>query len=78
MIACADAVRQLWDYVDGIVEESQRAAIEEHLSFCRRCCGELEFAEELRRFLVEKDSDDIPAEVKARLSATLDQLEETA
>ena len=48
MITCAEAVRQLWEYLDGVVEEADREAIEEHLSFCRRCCGELDFADSLR------------------------------
>ncbi len=75
MIACSEAVKQLWEYLDGVVDESERAAIDEHLSFCRRCCGELEFAEELRRFLVEGDSDEIPDDVKTRLTTALDDLE---
>ena len=78
MITCAEAVRQLWDYLDGVVDETDREAIEEHLSFCRRCCGELDFAEELRRFLARSDEPDLPADVKARLLATLTELEEPA
>jgi anti-sigma factor (TIGR02949 family) len=78
MITCAEAVRQLWEYLDGVVEESDREAIEEHLSFCRRCCGELDFAEELRRFLAQPDEAELPADVKARLLATLTELEESA
>lgn len=74
MITCAEAVKQLWDYPDGIVDESQRELVEEHLSFCRRCCGELEFAEELRRFLASHAEDDLPPAVQARLTATLDEL----
>lgn len=75
MITCAEAVRQLWDYLDGLVDESQRQSIEEHLSFCRRCCGEVEFAEELRRFLAEHPESDVPQEARERLLATLDELE---
>jgi hypothetical protein len=60
------------------VEESDRQAIEEHLSFCRRCCGELDFAEELRRFLAQPDEPELPADVKARLLATVTELEEPA
>ena len=78
MITCAEAVRQLWEYLDGVVAESDREAIEEHLSFCRRCCGELDFAEELRRFLAQRDEPDLPPEVRARLLATLTELEEPA
>jgi len=76
VITCAEAVKQLWDYLDGLVEESQRELIEEHLSFCRRCCGELEFAEELRGFLAVHAEDEVPPAVRARLTATLDELEQ--
>lgn len=77
MISCAEAVRQLWDYLDGLVEEPQRVLVEEHLAFCRRCCGELEFAEELRGFLASRAPDELPPEVRARLTATLDELGRT-
>lgn len=75
MITCSEAVEQLWAYLDGTVADENRAAIEEHLSFCRRCCGEVEFAEELRGFLARAAAEEIPAEVRLRLRATLDQLE---
>lgn len=74
MITCAEAVRQLWDYLDGLVEESQRELVEEHLAFCRRCCGELEFAEELRTFLASHADDRVPDDVRSRLTATLEEL----
>jgi len=75
MITCADAVKQLWEYLDGVLAEEDQAAIEEHLSFCRRCCGEVEFAEELRGFLARGPAEEIPDEVRSRLIATLDELE---
>ncbi|HXG77349.1 MAG TPA: zf-HC2 domain-containing protein [Gaiellaceae bacterium] len=75
MITCAEAVRRLWDYLDGIVDETQRELVEEHLAFCRRCCGEVEFAEELRRFLAAHAQDELPGDVRARLAVTLDELE---
>jgi anti-sigma factor (TIGR02949 family) len=77
VISCAEAVKQLGDYLDGIVDDSQRELIEEHLAFCRRCCGELEFAEELRGFLASHAEDDLPPEVYARLTTTLDELGQT-
>lgn len=74
MIPCAEAVRQLWAYLDGVVDEPSREAIDEHLSFCRRCCGEVEFAEELRAFLAVQAAEELPDDVRARLTATLDKL----
>jgi hypothetical protein len=58
-----------------MVDEASRAHIEEHLAFCRRCCGEVEFAHELRRFLADHGNHVLPADVQARLEATLDTLE---
>jgi anti-sigma factor (TIGR02949 family) len=75
MISCSEAVRQLWEYLDGTVEESDRQAIEEHLSLCRRCCGELEFARELRRFLAANAREPIPRDVMARLQGMLEEVD---
>jgi mycothiol system anti-sigma-R factor len=75
MISCAEAVRQLWDYLDGALPDEDRQAIEEHLSFCRRCCGEVEFAEELRGSLARETAERIPDDVRKRLLTTLDELE---
>ena len=74
MISCSDAVKQLWEYLDGTVGEADRRAIEEHLDVCKRCCGEAEFADELRGFLTTHRSDDLPAETRDRLATFMDQL----
>jgi mycothiol system anti-sigma-R factor len=75
MITCAEAVEQLWEYLDGTLADGDRLAIEEHLSFCRRCCGEVEFAEELRGFLAREAAEEIPNDIRMRLLATLDDLD---
>jgi mycothiol system anti-sigma-R factor len=75
MITCAEAVKQLWEYLDGALPDESRAAVEEHLSFCRRCCGEAEFAAELRGFLAREAAEEMPDDVRTRLLATLDELE---
>lgn len=74
MISCAEAVRQLWEYLDGAAGQAQSAAIQEHLSLCLRCCGEAEFAAELRTFLAVHADDDIPPQVHVRLLAALAQM----
>jgi anti-sigma factor RsiW len=74
MIGCAEAVRLLWEYLDGTVEAADRALVEQHLALCRRCCGELEFAEELRGFLADSARVDFPADVLRRLHQTLEEL----
>lgn len=74
MISCDDAVRRLWEYLDGSIGEQDKHAIEEHLSVCKRCCGEAEFADELHRFLTSHAYDELPHETRARLTGYLDQL----
>jgi mycothiol system anti-sigma-R factor len=74
MIDCSEAMRQLWEYLDATVDPADRALLEEHLARCRRCCGELEFAVELRRMLADSPREDLPADVRRRLNETLEDL----
>jgi mycothiol system anti-sigma-R factor len=74
MIGCSEAVRRLWEYLDGTVEVDERVLVEEHLSRCRTCCGELEFAKELRRMLRAPATDDLPDDVMRRLHRTIEEL----
>lgn len=76
MISCSDAVEQLWEYLEQELDDARRSQIEEHLAFCRRCCGELEFARELRAFLADAARPRMPPDVDSRLTAFLDELEQ--
>jgi anti-sigma factor (TIGR02949 family) len=67
VIPCSEAVRKLWDYLDAAVSPEDQGKLDEHLSFCRMCCGELEFAKELRAFLASQVVEEIPPRVRARL-----------
>jgi mycothiol system anti-sigma-R factor len=77
MITCAEAVERLWAYLDGTLTEDDKAALEKHLGICRVCCGEAEFARELRGFLARSAGEELPGDVRARLMASLDELEAT-
>jgi mycothiol system anti-sigma-R factor len=73
-IPCSEAVRQMWDYLDHAIAPEDQEKVEHHLSFCRRCCGELEFAKEIRRFLASGASQEIPADLKHRLERFVKEL----
>ncbi|MBB1251804.1 zf-HC2 domain-containing protein [Streptomyces alkaliterrae] len=75
MISCAEAVRQLWEYLDATVDPARRAEIDDHLSLCARCCGELEFAVEMRRLLADSGGPELPEDVRGRLNRKLKELE---
>ncbi len=67
LIPCSEAVRQLWEYLEHAVSPEDQEKIDQHLSFCRTCCGELEFATGLRQLLASQGAEEFPPHVKARL-----------
>jgi anti-sigma factor (TIGR02949 family) len=75
MINCHDAVGLLWEYLDHSTDDADRAKVEAHLARCRRCCAEMEFAQELRRVLVDVSQVEVPTDVMSRLKATLSELD---
>lgn len=75
MIDCNEAVRQLWAYLEREVDPVERTRIEEHLVVCRRCCGEMEFADEMRSFMARRPEVEIPPGLMTRLEQLIDDLE---
>ncbi len=51
MISCKEAVTKLYAYLDRNLGRVPEAQVEEHLKLCRHCCGELEFAKQVRGLL---------------------------
>jgi mycothiol system anti-sigma-R factor len=78
VITCGAAVEQLWAFLDHELDDQDQQAVEAHLAFCRRCCGELEFAKHLRRLLAARGTSELPAEVRARLDRFVDELADIA
>lgn len=77
MITCAEAVRRLWAYLEEEASDIERADVEEHLAFCRRCCGEAAFARELGRLLASAATVEtaLPPGVEQRLTDVVDALD---
>lgn len=71
---CRDAVRRLWEYLDGTLPPEDLEALEAHLQFCLQCCGELEFSRELRRTLRDHTASPVPDQVEQRLHDFIDRL----
>ena len=75
MISCEEAVGRLWDYVEHTLEAEDRQQIDDHISVCRRCCGEADFAGELRGFLGTHAAGRLPDDARLRLETFLDELD---
>jgi anti-sigma factor RsiW len=75
VISCAEAVEQLWLVLEDAIPEAERGSVEEHLAYCRRCCGEVEFAEQLRGLLTQAAEVEVPPDVETRLFGVLEGLD---
>ena len=36
-VKCADFLKELTDYLDGVIDNRTRAELEEHLNWCHKC-----------------------------------------
>ena len=43
MIRCEDAMRKLWDFLDGELAEEERDGLMKHLEVCHRCYPAYDF-----------------------------------
>ncbi|HET8568006.1 MAG TPA: zf-HC2 domain-containing protein [Candidatus Limnocylindria bacterium] len=75
MIGCKDAVERLWSYLDRHLERNKELELEQHLGLCRHCCGELEFAQQVRAKMADGAAEPLPDDTRARLEQMLKRLE---
>ena len=79
MISCKEAVGRLWAYLDRNLGRVAEQEMEEHLGLCRHCCGELEFAKQVRELLKRPGgATEITPEARVKLEDFLKGLEEKA
>jgi hypothetical protein len=77
VITCKEAVDGLWEYLDKNLGKVSESEIEEHLGLCRHCCGELEFAKQLREALRQPaPTARLTADAQSRLETFLRHLAE--
>lgn len=76
MISCEEAVRRLWEHLDLPPTAEEQALLDAHLAMCRRCCGEAEFAAELRGVLRRLPAEELPSSAAQRLEELISRLEE--
>lgn len=76
MISCAEAVSRLWEYVERELPVDEEQQIDQHIAVCRQCCGEADFAGELRGFLDAHAHDDMPPDARGRLETFLVTVDE--
>ena len=76
MITCAEAVKQLWDYLDGSSSRSRSGSDRRAPELLPPLLWRGGVRRGAARFLAREAAEEIPDEVRARLMATLDELSE--
>lgn len=69
---CEEALHQLYEYIDGELDETRRAEIHDHLDKCGPCLDAFDFEEELRRVVAKRCHDTVPESLRARIAAQLE------
>jgi predicted anti-sigma-YlaC factor YlaD len=75
VISCKTAVSRLYAYLDRNLGRVPESEVEEHLKLCRHCCGELEFAKQVRAALRRPGAATaLTPDVRAHIDAYLKEL----
>ncbi len=68
---CGQAHLRVYEYLDGELTVWKRRAITRHLDECPPCAEGFTFELDLRRVVVSKCHEDVPAELKSRIAEAL-------
>lgn len=71
MIDCREAVGRMWAYLSDGLETDDARQLEDHLGVCQRCCGELEFSQQLQAKVAAASTERLPERVRARIDDLL-------
>lgn len=71
-IKCEQALRQIFQYVDHELDDTERAAMEHHLHTCHSCYSRSEFERRLKAKLGELKKDDPDLMLRERIKRLLE------
>lgn len=70
---CSELVDLLMDYLEGKLPQAAAHALDQHLSGCPNCVAYLATYRQTVSLLHSLDEDDLPQELRIRLTAFLDR-----
>jgi mycothiol system anti-sigma-R factor len=68
---CEQSIHRVYEYLDGALTMWRRRAITRHLDDCPPCADGFTFELELRRVVVSKCHEEVPADLRARIAKVL-------
>jgi mycothiol system anti-sigma-R factor len=71
-IECEQALRQIFEYIDHELDDTERTAMEHHLHTCHSCYSRVEFERRLKAKLGDLKKDDADPAVRERIKRMLE------
>ncbi len=68
---CNDALRELYEFLDGELTDARRHLIAEHIDRCNPCLEAFDFEVELKAVIAAKCRAECPDELRARVAEAL-------
>jgi mycothiol system anti-sigma-R factor len=65
---CDDALHELYEFLDGQLDDARRHAIQRHLDDCPPCYEAFDFETELRIVIAKKCHESVPDSLKQRIA----------
>ncbi len=71
MTDCSDALKELYEYIDGELTDEKRAHIQQHLTDCSPCLEAFDFHAELGQVVAHKCREVVPDQLRDRIADAL-------
>ena len=68
---CNDALRELYEFLDGELTDERKTLIKDHLAGCNPCLEAFDFEAELKIVIARKCRDSVPPSLLDRVSRAL-------
>lgn len=73
MAECNDTLRELYQFLDGELTESDRVHIKRHLDDCSPCLAAFDFEAELRLVVRNRCVDTVPDSLRDRIARAIQE-----
>jgi mycothiol system anti-sigma-R factor len=70
---CESALHELYQFLDGQLDDNRRQAIQHHLDDCPPCYEAFDFEIELRTVIAKKCHETVPDQLKQRIADAIQQ-----
>ena len=71
-LRCQDAIRLLFDFLDGELDHEHGESMDQHLNNCRACYSRAEFEKALKNKIKETGDDKAPTSLADRIKKITD------